>query len=146
MRWSIVTGIGALGGCIALALGGWDAGLHALVALMAIDYITGLVVAGVFKNSKKSKSGALSSHSAWKGLVRKGVQLLIVYVGVQLDTAIGTSFIRSAVIFAFLASELISIMENAGLMGIPWPPMLRKALDILNEKSDSDDDQASRRK
>ncbi|MCL2361189.1 MAG: phage holin family protein [Defluviitaleaceae bacterium] len=141
MRVYIASGAAAIGGCIALALGGWDSILHALIALMAVDYITGMVVAGVFKKSKKSTNGALSSHSAWKGLIKKGVQLLIVYIGVRLDAAIGTVFMRNSVIFAILARELISIMENVGLMGVSWPPMLRKALDILHEKSAGEENQ-----
>jgi len=140
MRGIISTGVALVGCCIAVALGGWDVGLHALIAFMTIDYISGFIVAGVFKNSKKSESGALSSHSAWKGLIKKGMQLTIVYVSVRLDAAFGTGFIRTAVIFAFLTNELLSIMENAGLMGIPWPPMLRKALGILREKSEENED------
>jgi len=140
MRFGITTGLGALSGCIALALGGWDASLHALIALMAVDYLSGLVVAGVFKNSKKSNTGALSSHSAWKGLIKKGMQLLIVYISVRLDMAMGTSFIRTAVIFAILANELISIMENSVLMGVPWPPILRNALDLLQDRSECKND------
>ena len=140
MRGILSTLTGLVSGCVALALGGWDTGLHALIAFMAIDYISGLIVAGVFKKSRKSKSGALNSHSAWKGLIKKGMQLLMVYISVLLDAAVGTEFIRTAVIFALMANELLSIMENAGLMGIPWPPMLRKALDILYEKGDNQDE------
>jgi len=146
MRAHITSAVVAIWGCFVLALGGWDATLHALIALMAADYLTGVAVAGIFKKSKKSRSGALSSHSAWKGLVKKGVQLLVVYLGVRLDAAIGTGFIRNAVIFGFLATELLSIMENVGLMGVSWPPMLRKVLDILYEKSNGDENQGTSHK
>jgi len=137
VRYQFSAWIGAVAGSIALALGGWDAGLRALIALMTVDYISGLIVAGVFKKSKKSELGALNSAAGFKGIAKKGMCLLIVYVGIQIDAAIGTAFIRSAVVFALMANELISIMENAGLMGIPWPPMLRRALDILQEKGET---------
>jgi len=136
----ILTGAGAAGGFIVYALGGCDVVLRALLLFMAIDYSTGFVVAGVFKKSKKCGSGALSSSAGFKGLIKKGMQLLIVLVGHQIDIVLGTDFVRSAVIIAFIANELVSIMENAGLMGIPWPPMLKKALDILHEKGDIEND------
>ena len=130
----IPAAVGVTGGCIALAFGGWDSALQTLVIFMAIDYFSGLIVAGVFKQSKKSDNGALSSVCSWKGLAKKGMQLLIVLVGYRLDTMIGSEFIRTAVIIAFITNELLSMVENAGLMGIPMPTALHKAIDILNSK------------
>ena len=119
--------IGLIGGLIATALGGWDVGLQTLVIFMCIDYITGILVAGVFHKSKKIETGALESRAGWKGLIRKDVTLLIVLVAVQLDKVIGSTFIRDAVIIGFIAKELISIVENAGLMGIPIPAVITNA-------------------
>ena len=83
---------------------------------MGIDYVTGLIVAGVFHNSEKTTNGALESRVGWKGLCRKGVTLLIVLVGCRLDVVMGSNFIRDAVVIAFIVNETISIIENAGLM------------------------------
>lgn len=129
--------IGLIGGLIATALGGWDVGLQTLVIFMCIDYITGILVAGVFHKSKKSETGTLESLAGWKGLIRKGVTLLIVLVAVQLDKVIGSTFIRDAVIIGFIANELISIVENAGLMGIPIPAVITNAIDVLQKKAET---------
>ncbi len=105
---------------------------------MAVDYITGLVVAGVFHASPKSQTGALESRAGWKGLIRKGETLLIVLVACRLDAVMATSFVRDAVIIGFIANETISIIENAGLMGLPIPAALTKAVDILKQRSETE--------
>lgn len=126
--------VGVIGGVIAAMFGGWSDALITLIVFMSIDYATGLIVAGVFKKSKKSESGALESRAGFKGLCRKGVALLIVLVAVRLDIVMHTSYIKDAVIIAFIANESISIIENAGLMGIPIPGVIAKAIDVLKEK------------
>lgn len=135
MKLKICTLIGMLGGVISAALGGWDGALVTLVTVMAIDYISGLIVAGIFHTSKKSENGALESSAGFKGLFRKGMILLIVLVAYRMDVIIGVAYIRDTVIIGFVANEVISIIENAGLMGIDLPPALKKAIDILTEKS-----------
>lgn len=136
MKEAICTGIGAVGGAIAAAFGGWDAALTTLLIFMAVDYISGLIVAGVFHNSKKTESGTLESRAGWKGLCRKAVTLLFVLIAYRLDLVIGVNYIRDAVIIGFIANELISIVENAGLMGVPLPAVIQNAIDILTKKSD----------
>lgn len=136
MKNAICTIAGAIGGVIASLFGGWDAGLATLVMFMAIDYVSGLVVAGVFHNSKKTASGALESKAGWKGLCRKGMSLLFVLIAYRLDLAIGSNYIRDAVIIGFIVNETISIVENAGLMGVPLPEVINKAIDILTSKSE----------
>ena len=126
--------VGVAGGFVAAMFGGWSDALITLIVFMSIDYATGLIVAGVFKKSKKSESGALESRAGFKGLCRKGVALLIVLVAVRLDLVMHTSYIKDAVIIAFIANESISIIENAGLMGIPVPNVIAKAIDVLKEK------------
>lgn len=128
--------IGAVGGCIASFFGGWTAGMTTLMIFMAIDYISGLIVAGVFSNSQKSENGALESRAGWKGLCRKGMTLLVVLIAYRLDLLIGTNYIRDAVVIGFCVNELISIFENIGLMGIKLPPILVKAIDILKDNAD----------
>ena len=138
MKSWFTTLIGVIGGFIASLFGGWDAALVTLIIFMAIDYITGLIVAGVFHNSEKTANGALESRAGWKGLCRKGVTLLVVLVACRLDLVMGSNFIRDAVIIAFVANETISIIENAGLMGIPIPAAIMRAIEILTNKAESE--------
>ncbi len=119
-----------------MLIGGTDAALFTLVILMCVDYISGILVAGVFKNSPKTENGALESKTGFKGLVKKGMCLLIVIVAARLDILMETHYIRSAVITGFSLNELISIVENAGLMGIPLPKPLLNAIELLKKKED----------
>lgn len=123
--------IGIIGSMITTLFGEWSVGLTTLIFFMGIDYVSGLLVAGVFKASPKSKTGALSSKVGYKGLCKKGMTLLFVLIAYRLDLLIGTDYIRDAAIIGFCVNELISIVENAGLMGIPLPPILIKAIDVL---------------
>ena len=101
MKDTICTAIGIIGGVIASLFGGWDTALQTLVIFMAIDYITGLVVAGVFHASPKTKTGALESKAGWKGLIRKGETLLIVLVpaSLMLSSAAASSATRRSSLF-----------------------------------------------
>lgn len=138
MKESICIGIGAVGSAIAAIFGGWTDALVTLIIFMAIDYISGLAVALIFKRSTKTESGAASSAIGWKGLAKKGMTLAIVLIGHRLDVVFGIDYIQTAVIIGFLANELISITENAGLMGVPMPAIVRKAIDVLTSKADVD--------
>lgn len=135
MKHIFCTVAGVVGGVVATLFGGWTEGLLVLVIMMAIDYISGLAVAGIFHNSPKSPNGSLESHACLKGLIRKVFILALVAVAYQIDKLIGTNYIRNTVVIAFCMYEVISIVENAGLMGIPIPKVLRKAIDILKDKS-----------
>ena len=139
MKEGFCTAIGVIGSTIASLFGGFDAALITLIIFMGVDYITGLIVAGVFHKSAKTKSGALESGAGWKGLCKKGVTLLVVLVACRLDLVMGSNFIRDAVVIAFIANETISIIENAGLMGIPIPGVITRAIEILKKKSESED-------
>lgn len=134
MKASILTATGVTGSFITGAFGGWDKGLITLVIFMAIDYVTGLMVAGVFKKSKKSENGALESRAGFKGLCKKCMVLLFVLIAHRLDFMLGANYIRDAVIIAFIANETVSVVENAGLMGVPIPAIITKAIDVLNKK------------
>lgn len=138
MKLKLLTFIGIIGGWIASLFGGWDAALVTLVIFMGIDYVTGLIVAGVFHKSEKTENGTLESRAGWKGLCRKGVSLLVVLVACRLDLVMGSNFIRDAVVIAFIVNETISIIENAGLMGIPVPKVITKAIEVLKNKSESE--------
>lgn len=139
MKTGFLTGIGVLGSAVASLFGGWDAAIGTLLIFMGIDYVTGLMVAGIFHRSAKSETGALESGAGWKGLCRKGVTLLIVIIAHRLDLLLGTTMIRDAVVIAFVANETISIIENAGLMGVPIPAAITKAIDVLNAKANQEE-------
>ena len=128
--------IGILGALVTSLFGGWDTALITLLIFMAIDYISGLIVAAVFKKSPKTETGTLESRAGFKGLFRKGMILLIVLIACRLDLIMHTNFIRDAVVIAYIVNESISIIENAGLMGIPVPKAIIKAIDILKRKED----------
>lgn len=138
MKNTVCAIFGAIGSAIATAFGGWDAGLATLLIFMGLDYVTGLIVAGVFHKSNKSSTGSLESKAGYKGLCRKGMTLIFVLVAYRLDLVIGTNYIRDAVIIAFIANETISLVENAGLMGLPMPEVITKAIDILQKKTESE--------
>ena len=136
MKEWICAAAGTVGGLIAGLFGGWDAAIRALLVFMAIDYMMGLASAGIFKKSPKTESGGLQSKVGWKGLCRKVATLALVVVAVQVDAVLHTSYVRSGVCIAFMANELISMVENVGLMGVQFPEPLRKAIDLLQKKEE----------
>lgn len=138
MKDMISTAVGVAAGVISWLTGGFDTPVLALVICMGVDYVTGLIVAGVFHSSPKTCGGGLDSQVGWKGLARKFVTLLMVVVANLADILLQLHYIRDAVIAAFCANECISILENAGLMGIRIPKVLKAALEKLGEEGESD--------
>ena len=132
----ILSGVACVGAAITSLLGGWTGAMTTLVILMLIDYVTGIIVAGVFHNSPKCSGGALSSAVGFKGICRKFVILLIVVVACRVDLLLDTNIIRDATCIGFCANELVSITENAGLMGIPLPRKLMEAIEVLRGDND----------
>ena len=139
MRETILALCGVVGAFIAHAFGGWSAALATLLIFMAIDLISGCLLAAVFHASPKSKGGALESKAMAKGLVRKGMALLVVLIGARLDIMLDIDYVRDGIVVAFCVSELLSILENMGLMGVPMPAVLTNAIDILKSKSEPPD-------
>lgn len=140
MKHMICTATGAVGAGVAWLFGGWTMALTTLLIFMGIDYVTGVIVAGVFHRSGKSASGSLSSIAGIKGLAKKGMILLFVLVAYRLDIQLSTTYIKDAVCIAFMANELLSIIENAGLMGVPIPSVIVKAVEVLKGgKEDGND-------
>ncbi len=135
MKHILYTLIGIIVNIITTLFGIWNVSISTLILFMAIDFFSGLAVAGIFHNSQKTGTGTLESKAGWKGLCRKCMTMLFVLIAHRLDLSLGTSYIRDTVIIGFTANELISIVENAGLMGLPLPAALVKAIDILNKKS-----------
>lgn len=136
----VLATLAAAGAAVTQALGGWDISLKALVAFMAVDYVTGLIVAGVFRRSPKTERGALSSHAGFIGLLRKCDILLLVLLAAMLDNITGSGFIRTGVCLFFTANEGLSILENLGLMGVPYPQFLRDMLEAMRKKNDDGED------
>ena len=136
MKQTICSVLGVIGSAIASFFGGWDAGLATLLIFMGLDYISGLIVAGVFKNSPKTDTGSLESKAGWKGLCRKGMMLFYVLIAAKLDLLLGVNYVRDTVCIGFIVNELVSIVENAGLMGMPMPEGIQKVIDIMKRESE----------
>lgn len=136
---SILALIGIGGAAIAEMLGGWDMLLSTLCIFMVLDYITGLIVGGVFHNSPKTSNGALESKASYKGLFRKFGVLILVLVATHLDSIVGGEMIRNTIIIAFIVNESLSLVENIGLMGVPIPEKLTQAIELLQKGKENDE-------
>jgi toxin secretion/phage lysis holin len=101
---------------------------------MAVDYITGLMVAGVFKTSQKTQTGTLSSKIGFQGICKKIAIILCIYISVKIDLIAGTNICRNSTVIAFIANEILSIGENLGLMGLKLPTSITGAIDNLVKK------------
>lgn len=123
----------AIGGWLGYFLGGCDGLLYALLAFVVIDYITGIMCAVVDKK--------LSSAVGFKGIFKKVLIFALVGVGHILDTrVIGTgSVLRTAVIFFYLSNEGISLLENAGHLGLPIPKKLKSILEQLHDRCEKEE-------
>lgn len=137
MSTKYVATIGAIGGVVTTLLGGWDYAMQLLVIAMVVDYVSGVIVAGVWHKSTKSESGKLESRAGFKGLCRKGMIIGLVLVAHYMDLAIGTQYIRDAIVIGFAVNEVFSILENLGLMGVEYPPMIKNALEALKNKTEN---------
>lgn len=110
-----------------------------LIAVMTIDFITGLIC-GAMGKSQKTENGYISSTTAFVGLMKKALILLVVLLAALLDKAVSTGAgitfeaVMGATCLWFIASEGFSILENVARMGIPVPKILLKMLEIMKEK------------
>ena len=134
----VLVTISAIGGLIVEFLGGVDTMLIALVMFMVVDYVTGLAVALIFHKSKKTEGGGASSKEGFKGIVKKICILLLVGLAHEVDIIVGADYMRSITIMFFVANEGLSVLENAGLMGVKYPAFLVKALEILRDKAEGE--------
>ena len=125
----IFTGVG---GWLGYFLGGCDGLLYALVVFVVVDYITGVMCA---INNK-----TLSSAVGFKGICRKVLIFLLVGIANVLDVqVIGTgSVLRTAVIFFYISNEGISLLENAGHIGIPIPEKIKVVLEQLHDRAEKE--------
>lgn len=130
--------VGCIGGTVGNLLGGLDTLIWSLITCSIIDFLSGGAVALIFKNSPKTETGAAQSNAGFKGLVKKIFIYLLIMVVVKIDIVVGSNgFLRNAVIIGFMVNEVLSIIENAGLMGIKMPDALTNAVDILKRKSEN---------
>lgn len=135
MKNMIFTAASLLGSCIAQALGGWDTITRVLLTFMIIDFITGWLLAAVWKKSGKSVNGSLDSGASFKGIIKKCVILVMVFMAASLDQVVGSTYIRTTVCFFFIANEGLSIIENTAMMGVQYPPFIKNMLEVMHEKA-----------
>lgn len=138
MKETILAALGTIGALIAHAFGGWTSALTTLCILMLADYITGFLVAAIFHKSPKTETGSLDSNIGWKGITKKCMVLLLVFVAHRMDQAIGTAYIKDGVCIAYIINEIVSLIENAGLMGVPVPEILLNAIEALKASKAKD--------
>lgn len=145
--WKKITEIlAAIGGAVVSFFTTMPPLVYILIGVMSIDYVTGLIC-GAMGKSKKTETGYLASHEAWKGLLKKGVILLVVLLANLLDIAVskGAGITVEAVMGAtclwFIASEGLSILENVASMGVPVPKILINLLEIMRQKGDGKEEQ-----
>lgn len=133
--------VAAAGGAVAGAMGGFGTMMVVLCYMMAIDYATGMIC-GALGKSPKTQSGHIDSKIGWQGLLKKGVIVLVIVMAAQLDRIMpqGTQIFRDAMIFFYVANEGISVLENLGLIGVPFPAFIAQALEKLRESNDMDGD------
>lgn len=124
----------AVGGALAWLFGAWDPLIMVLLAVMVLDYITGVADAAV--------AGTLSSAVGFKGLLKKIFILILVALAALLDRLVPATngAVRSAVCMFYIANEGLSILENAGTLGLPLPEALRGALQKLHNKGNAIED------
>lgn len=137
MNLEKATFLTAAGAFVTALFGEWDGALLTLLLFMAADWLTGLIVAGVFHRSPKSRNGALESRIGLKGLCRKGAMLLVVLIAYRLDLMAGLhGVLRTAAIVALVCNEALSVLENVGLMGVEYPAIIDRVIrQLFGEKS-----------
>ena len=142
MSWDkILKILAGVAGAVAGLFGEWNTMLTILVVMMAVDYISGCLVA-LCGRSPKTEGGGLDSKIGFIGIAKKGFMMLLVLVATMLDKAIGgeTYVFQSSLVLYYIANEGLSVLENAALLGVQFPEKLRKALEAMREKEDKPPD------
>ena len=127
---------GLISSFITMLFGGFTVGCQVLLIFFIADYLTG-VIDGVMGVSDKTESGKLNSKIGLRGIVKKVFMLVLVMIGHQCDLLLNIDYVRDCIIFALISNELISILENIGLMGLQYPQILNNIIDILSNKSNN---------
>ena len=126
--------VGVIGSSVMAFVDRGGTALETLVIFMIIDYITGISVAVFWRRSGKTKRGLLKSEAGWRGLCKKGMILGFVLIGNRLDILLDTNYVMNTICIGYAMNELISIMENAGLMGIPLPAVVQGIIEVLSDE------------
>lgn len=140
----VVEALAAAGGAVLSFFCGLPPIIWVLLAVMTLDYITG-IMCGIMGKSPKTENGYLESHAAFKGLMKKALILLVVLLAALLDRAVAITAdiefaaVAGATCLWFIASEGMSILENADAIGVPIPKILLQALELFRSKGGSDD-------
>jgi len=123
-----------IGGWLGYFLGGCDGLLYALLAFVVADYLTGVMCAISDKT--------LSSDVGFRGICRKVLIFILVGIANILDVqVVGTgSVLRTAIIFFYISNEGVSLLENAGHLGLPIPEKLKTVLEQLHDRSEKGDE------
>ena len=135
--------LSAAGGAVLAFITGLPVIMWILIGVMSLDYITG-IMDGLMGKSPKTETGGLSSKAAFEGLMKKVLILMVVGLAALVDMAISSAAsiemvaVTGATCLWFVASEGLSILENATAMGVPIPKMLLKALEIVRKKGDDE--------
>lgn len=143
MKRTGIEALAAIGGAIASFFTGMPPIIWVLLAVMSVDFLTG-IICGLMGKSKKTETGGLSSKAAFGGLMKKILILMVVLLAALLDRAVtigaGVEFeaVAGATCLWFIASEGMSIIENAATMGIPIPKVLLRALELFRSKGGGD--------
>jgi toxin secretion/phage lysis holin len=129
---SVFGGVTAVSGLLAQSLGGWDAALKVLVALMLADYVTGVL--GAFKTK------TVNSEVMFWGGVRKGITLAVIALAAMCDQWVGADapIFRTLAVYFYAGREGLSVVENLGPLGVQLPPGLVKFLEQLKQKGEGD--------
>lgn len=142
MTWDkILKFLAGIAGAVCGLFGEWTTTLTILVVVMAVDYISGVIVAACGR-SPKTDAGGLSSKVGFIGIAKKGFIMLLVLLATMLDRAIGNESMvfQTSLVFYYIANEGLSVLENAALMGIPFPEKIKKALETLRDHEDKPPD------
>lgn len=136
MKEKILQALAAAAGAVASFFCGLPPILWVLLAVMTLDYLTG-IICGLMGKSPKTEHGGLSSSTAFSGLMKKLLIIVIVALAFLLDRAValgvGVQFaaVSGATCLWFIASEGISVIENAAQMGVPVPNVIKQALEVM---------------
>lgn len=138
----VVKLLAGIAGAIFGAFGGASPVMYVLLALMGIDYASGIIVA-IMGKSIKTNGGGLDSKIGFNGLARKGLMLLVVLVAAQMDHALGAqqAVFRDAACWFYIANEGLSVLENMALAGVPFPEKIRHLLEQTKQQHDKPPDE-----
>ena len=142
MKETMLQAVAAVGGAVLSFFCGMPPVMWVLVAVMSLDYLTG-IICGIMGVSEKTEHGHLASSAAFRGLMKKVLIIIVVLLAALLDKAVsmgaGVEFaaVTGATCLWFIASEGISVLENVVKMGVPVPEILTRALELMKNKGES---------